>query len=262
MQVNGNWDVPGSALHFYKWQGDVLLNTALRTHHITPRSWQLVQEIVQQINKAPKLPDDVIMWRGVQDTPLLRFSELELGDTLTDPGFTSMSTQRKKAQEFRGHSACCLLKIVVPRGTRVAYTKNEHEAITYPGVPFYVVDVPTKAKDYFTVELNPHSVYRLLDDGTLEVPYASEMLGDVYRQLYDALMDDYEVGFFNPLDGKLVRKLTRHSKNPDGMTLQYDIELQLARGNWGEVLDRADKKRKAKSKSPAKKKKKAKKAKK
>lgn len=126
----------------YKGSGYRPINEALRNAQgDDPKYVKRVSDIDRAIEKAPPLPDDIVVYRGRLPTPILEAFEAGaqdglIGKTIADPAYMSTSMDRGVAKNF-GYSTKfprSIGKIKLPKGAKVAHLEGltamgEHEML-------------------------------------------------------------------------------------------------------------------------------------
>ncbi|CAH6419945.1 Hypothetical protein UVM_LOCUS3 [uncultured virus] len=242
MQPSGDWS-EGTPLRFYKYKGDVLMNTALRTGHLSKATHDVVQQIVHEINRAPPLRRDVYVYRGIRDVPELRLRSLKPGDVLIDRGFMSMSIEPLMARYFMAKEKCCLFRIVLPPGTKAVYEgvertrqkpglgeggkrqfvsgDTESELLTYPGSGLVILAVPSTKSPMYEAELLP-TTYRFRANGDLVLPPYDTRLDELVELILEDAHDGQTIVFRNEKDEPV--SFIRWETNPYAQ-MTYDVTV-------------------------------------
>ena len=112
--------------------------------------------IESAIRLAPALKEGVVMYRGATTSQFGKLGKalLTKGAELDLPAFTSMSLSRTVAKDFVGDNGAFLIKVQIPKGTRIGYLGNggrsanpsEYEGILNKGSSVKVVNVRRNRK--------------------------------------------------------------------------------------------------------------------
>lgn len=161
------------------------------------------KKVIEAMRRLFNLPgntineDDVILWRGLQEKDILEHildpDDPELKDIFDDKGFISTSKDTKVALGF-GHAymdyddnSITLLKIHVPRGTKVIFIGNSYaytqsEVILQDGSMFHINNVSTRPPTADEIKF-------LYDDG-LDMEMARNLKIKIYDVDYLGSMHD------------------------------------------------------------------------
>lgn len=99
---------------------------ALRHYRLgtmTPSDTKLLQDVNRVIQAMPPLPEDIDVYRGFHG-----YESMERHKTRVAPFSASFLSQYAKAY-VEQESNCCLLKIKIPAGTKVAFHRAEGQLI-------------------------------------------------------------------------------------------------------------------------------------
>ena len=124
---------------------------------------QIIDRLHSVIVNAPRLPGDMVVYRGVDD----RYRNLKPGDTVTDVGFNSTSADGPSAAMYTIQGTwdelkhpemgqymltfkqspmppCCLFEIELPKGTPALWFESEQEVLLDKGRQYMVTNVESK----------------------------------------------------------------------------------------------------------------------
>lgn len=132
-----------TSLALYAKYMDSVVNFGIRNKRISEIGYILYKRMIRLINEAPNNPDTLYLFRGIRDTRYFRL-KLDIGDTFSDPAFSSRTTSPVIARDFAGET-CCAIIVKYPANTQpFIYTDDdsfdsngnaylESEYLTYPG---------------------------------------------------------------------------------------------------------------------------------
>ena len=122
------------------------INMGLRNGKLSYRSFEIIKEIYDALNKAEPTKRQEILFRGVRPTPNFPINTYKTGDIITEKGIMSKSLSIEDALRFTD-GQCCLMVILYPPGSKllglssVSEFPEESEYISYPGEQFQVQEV-------------------------------------------------------------------------------------------------------------------------
>ncbi len=95
----------------------------------------------EAISKSIPLPKDIYAFRGIDGKWYPPILNLQIGDSLHNLGFTSISLDYYTAEEFA--ESCCIFMIRLPAGLHCLYVdyEKQNEIILEPGITLTVVDI-------------------------------------------------------------------------------------------------------------------------
>jgi hypothetical protein len=109
---------------------DAVVRETVYTEHVekvtgmVPRDWEDAAEIQRMIASRPPTTEPLVVWRGVKTGASINLDGLTPGDEITTEGFTSMSADRRVAQNWGSKT----LEVHVPAGsTGLLFTTNDGE---------------------------------------------------------------------------------------------------------------------------------------
>ena len=152
-----------AAIRAYVERAPVQMNTALREPHKkqTPEIHQHVENLTRAISQAPRLSEPVTVYRGAQfstaDTEEF-IANLRRARSITLPGFTSTSLDRKRAEWFASRIKTrpqIIFEIEARHGLYVEPITNtdEEEFLLQHGTEFEILGIESRGLKKWTVKL-------------------------------------------------------------------------------------------------------------
>lgn len=120
-----------SLLEYYVGQGSYLINTYLRKEHDnnTTKTPDVIVSLDNLFKKIPPTTKDIIVYRGIH-------SSYEINTNFSEKGYTSTSLNEKVGKLFAPKQGCCLLKIIIPKGSKViplfGYSMSSESEVLLP----------------------------------------------------------------------------------------------------------------------------------
>jgi len=216
---------------------DQVINTGLRKQTITQRAYDITRDILNDIDQAKPIENELVLYRGVKTMP-----KIKIGDRFSNLGFTSKSSDFKTALNFAGKSGCCLMIIRYRPGSKQLYlgveknmeTAEEEEFLTYPGEIFELKDTalfhnefnPTIKVYIFDVVGNQYSNFNQISqivDGNIDKKY------QYFLSQFIAMGDTAEDTIIQPIFGDRVGKIYINDEDLEwsmGQILISDIKKE------------------------------------
>jgi ADP-ribosyltransferase exoenzyme len=142
-----------AAVTAYAGQAYIDINTHLRTGE-RPFNKEVTDERVRELKKyiaRSSVPEDVLAYRGMPGRLIP-----EVGDDVTDNGFTSISLKKDVAARFSNSNR--ILEIEVPKGHKAGWVRprdhRENELLLAPGTKFRVVSERTEVIDRVHIKIS------------------------------------------------------------------------------------------------------------
>lgn len=144
-----------SLLTDYTKYFDEAVNQGLRTGVMSEKCDRIVKAITQAIDESSPTTKAMTLFRGVKSTKEFNIRDMNVGDFLYDPGFSSKSGKEHPAFNFAG-DYCCVLVVEYPVGSKLLSMKEyslfpeEDEYLTYPGE---VLEIVKTSKNYRNMKI-------------------------------------------------------------------------------------------------------------
>jgi hypothetical protein len=110
---------------------------------------EAVKELTQFIRSSPKTNTDIIVYRGLSNRGANFLGINSNKYIITEKGFVSTSFNIKHAFSYvrlrnllnkRKYDSCCLLRILVPKGTNCVYEPYEDQVLFAPNTSFKIIN--------------------------------------------------------------------------------------------------------------------------
>lgn len=119
----------------------------------TPRTINIVNDMIKSLNKMVELPEDLLVYRGMGwigwgGRGTIKYTDLRKGDEITLKGFSSFTLDPRIARNFGNYT----IEMVLPAGTKVLFLDgslntsnyNELEMLTYPNIVIRITEDPER----------------------------------------------------------------------------------------------------------------------
>lgn len=223
-----------TSIALYSKYMDSVVNFGIRNKRLSEIGYIIYRRIMSLINKAHNNPETFYLFRGVRDNEKLKLYSMKIGDTFSDPGFSSRTTSPEIVNTFAGYNCCAIVVKYEANTQPFIFTDDdsfdgngnaflESEYLTYPGEVLKIEDIQTISFAYSNIKTYICSIDRINFDNIQS--YVDTTIDEEFKVFYNILKNNFD--YYDIISMKFMNKTYFIFKDLDSLAENSVVSAYL-----------------------------------